>query len=108
MLGAKLGWAYTAAGVGEKERSGAKRVNAGGASSASVSWAMEVGEWSDEKTGLVKDAGAPFGTSRRGDCGKGAKMGTGGAGGVWAGVAVTFSAGAAMDGAGASGGIAPA
>ena len=35
-------------------------------------------------------------------------MGAGGAGGIWAGVAATFSVGAAMDGAGASGGMGPA
>ncbi len=63
MLGAKPRSAYTAVGVGKMERSGAKRGNAGGASSASVCWAMEVGESSDEKTGLVKDAEAPSGTS---------------------------------------------
>lgn len=35
-------------------------------------------------------------------------MGAGGAGGIWAGVPATLSAGAAMDGAGASGGMGPA
>ena len=63
MLGAKPKSAYTAVRVGEMEPSGAKRGNAGGARSASACWAMDVGEPSDEKAELVKDAGGPSGTS---------------------------------------------